>query len=58
MQEELGVRPVAVAGAYGSVTQAELADAPAVSTSGAFGKFRVDATAGVSEWVVSACCNV
>lgn len=52
-QEELGVRPVVVAGEYGSLTSTELADAPSVSTSGAFGNFRIDAAGSASEWVVS-----
>ncbi len=51
-QEELGVRPVALAGSYGEITEAELAAAPRVSTSGAFNTFRIDA-AGVTQWVVS-----
>jgi hypothetical protein len=56
--EELGVRPVAVAGEYGSLTSAELASAPSVNTSGVFGNFRIDATGSTSEWVSLPAWNI
>ncbi len=52
--EELGVRPVAVAGTYGEILPAELAAAPAVSSGGAFNSFRIGEGGGASEWVVRA----
>ena len=45
------MRPVAVAGAYGAVTLAQLTAAPSAEVSGPFNFFRADA-ANTAQWVV------
>jgi hypothetical protein len=53
-RDELGFRPLAVAGELGSASGAQVAAAPKVASEGVFGNFRVPADGWELEWVVSA----
>lgn len=56
-QEELGVRPVAVAGELGSATLSDASEAPVASLRGAFGAFTT-AAASSTEWVALPAWNI
>jgi len=56
-REELGVRPVALAGTYGEVTAEAFSSAPSTTTSGPFSSFRLEAPS-VTEWVALPAWNI